>query len=121
MRKPLFVLILALGISACATPSQPPQQSNPIAANTASHEIAHQRFLPISPSPQFIQGVPWHGFFALDTQTGQLCRTTIFEFNKGGTDFNSVPTCFSLSQPSTVIYYDKQGNRIPKNDQLAIR
>jgi hypothetical protein len=41
-----------------------------------------------------MQGVPWHGFFALDTQTGQLCRTTIFELNK---DFDSsVPPCFSL-------------------------
>jgi hypothetical protein len=121
MRKPLSVLVLALGISGCATPTQPSQPSNPIAANATSHEITFQRFLPIGPSPQFIQGVPWHGFFALDTQTGQLCRTTIFEFTKGGTDFNSLPTCFSLSQPANVIYYDKQGNRLPKDDPLGIR
>jgi hypothetical protein len=111
MRKSLSVLVLVFGVSGCVAVAQ---QRNPSAADAESHEISNQRFLPISPSPQFIQGVPWHGFFALDTQTGQLCRTTIFEFTKGGTDFNSLPTCFSLSQEAA-------SQSPPKNDPLRIR
>jgi hypothetical protein len=44
------------------------------------------------------QGVPWHGFFALDTDTGQLCRTTILILSE---DYmSSVPTCYSLYEES---------------------
>ena len=31
--------------------------------------------LPIAPTDAMMQGIPWHGFFALDIETGQLCKT----------------------------------------------
>jgi hypothetical protein len=34
-----------------------------------------------------IQGVPWHGYFALDTKTGELCRTVSYDIvPKGSAD-----------------------------------
>lgn len=52
-----------------------------------------QRFLPVSPAEEN-RSVPWHAFFALDTQTGQLCRTTILVLNDNY--MAGVPTCYSL-------------------------
>jgi hypothetical protein len=41
------------------------------------------------------QGVPWHGYFALDTKTGTLCVTLEFkDFPKGVSEWaNGVPKC----------------------------
>jgi|SRR5579859_5191380 len=53
-----------------------------------------QRFLPLNAESQK-SGVPWSGFFALDSQTGQLCRTTSRQF---GNEFDQIPACLSLVQ-----------------------
>lgn len=58
-------------------------------------EVACQRFIPVTPDTNR-QGVPWSGFFALDTKTGQLCRTTSWEFNNPNWD--TLPTCYSLNE-----------------------
>jgi hypothetical protein len=36
--------------------------------------------------------IPWHGYFALDTKTGQLCRTTGY----GLQGFEGLPLCADL-------------------------
>jgi len=38
-----------------------------------------QRFTPIAPESVSNQGLPWHGFFALDTKTGELCTTVGYD------------------------------------------
>jgi hypothetical protein len=58
----------------------------------------YQRFLPIT-NPDTFGGparevIPWHGFFALDTKTGQLCRTTAY----GLQSFQGLPECVVLLQ-----------------------
>jgi hypothetical protein len=53
-----------------------------------------QRFLPLNAESQK-SGVPWSGFFALDSQTGQLCRTTSRQF---GNEFDQIPACLSIAQ-----------------------
>ncbi|HYA89707.1 MAG TPA: hypothetical protein VEF54_02665 [archaeon] len=56
-----------------------------------------QRFLPLNPSP-IIVNVPWSGFFALDSETGQMCRTSAIDIGKEY--MTTVPTCSSLYQAS---------------------
>jgi hypothetical protein len=82
MRKILCVAVLVVGLFGCS-------KRRPLT-------MPFQRFLPISPSPQMVQNSVWHGFFALDTQTGQLCRTT--KLDLAMPDFNSLPTWLSLVQ-----------------------
>jgi hypothetical protein len=51
---------------------------------------AVQRFVPVPPPQAGMMGVPWTGFFALDTQMGQLCLTTgIYIPEK----YERLPTC----------------------------
>ena len=38
-----------------------------------------QRFVPIPAGSVMTQGVPWNGFFALDTETGELCTTVRYD------------------------------------------
>ena len=38
-------------------------------------DVLIRRFLPVSAPPKDMIGVPWTGFFALDSRTGQLCVT----------------------------------------------
>jgi hypothetical protein len=83
MRKILCVAVLVVDLLGCSR-HRPPLS------------MPFQRFLPISPSPQMVQNSVWHGFFALDTQTGQLCRTT--KLDLAMPDFNALPTCLSLVQ-----------------------
>jgi hypothetical protein len=61
----------------------------------------YQRFLPIAPMTGSMMGVPWHGYFALDTKTGQLCKAMAWEFqgNKlSGFEgiVNGLPLCKDL-------------------------
>ena len=81
-------LILAAVVAAtllqvgCSTEkAAPPEKTTP---------GGYQRFVPV-PAPQSgMAGVPWTGFFALDTQVGQLCVTTgIYIPEK----FDRLPTC----------------------------
>jgi len=46
-------------------------------AGCINNSSASQRFVPVSslPASQGATNIPWTGFFALDTETGQLCRT----------------------------------------------
>jgi len=58
-----------------------------------------QRFVPISSDGFAIEGVPWHGYFALDTETGSLCRTVSLEhFPKGSADdlAHSILSCSDI-------------------------
>lgn len=51
---------------------------------------AVQRFVPLPPPQAGMMGVPWTGFFALDTQMGQLCLTTgVYIPEK----YERLPTC----------------------------
>ncbi len=52
-----------------------------------------QRFVPTN-AESAKEGVPWSGFFALDTQTGQLCRTADWQLQD---KWKALPTCLSLS------------------------
>lgn len=64
--------------------------SKPAVQPEKAKVAAYQRFVPV-PAPQTgMAGVPWTGFFALDTQIGQLCLTTgVYIPEK----FNGLPTC----------------------------
>lgn len=55
--------------------------------------IPYQRFVPV-PAPQAgMMGVPWTGYFALDTKTGQLCLTSDFYAPEA---FKKLPNCMVL-------------------------
>jgi len=64
----------------------------------------YQRFLPLPPSSGGIDtGAFWHGNFAVDTKTGQLCRSWQWSINGGdlhGNEFatalSALPTCNDL-------------------------
>ncbi len=56
------------------------------------------RFVPITPYNEGrmpVVGIPWHGFFALDTKTGSLCRTMNKEFPQSEWA-NRIPLCIDL-------------------------
>jgi len=67
----------------------PPAQSTP----QPQKPPPSQRFVPVQRQPENVQGVPWSGFFALDTKTGQLCRT--YETPKP-TDWDGIVLCKQL-------------------------
>ena len=50
----------------------------------------YQRFVPLPPPQAQMVGIPWTGFFALDTQLGQLCRTSGLY---GPKSYSALPTC----------------------------
>jgi hypothetical protein len=57
----------------------------------------YQRFVPIPAVSGIVEGVPWHGFFALDTKTGALCSTVKDRVFKGSSEWaNDVPNCSQL-------------------------
>jgi hypothetical protein len=89
------VLLLQQGGCYESKPSTPPAVVSP-------KPVYSQRFLPV-PSPQTgMFGVPWTGYFALDTQTGQLCRTWDWGYIGNGkkvNDLDQLPTCLSLYSP----------------------
>jgi hypothetical protein len=60
----------------------------------------YQRFVPIAPESVMAEGIPWHGFFALDTKTGSLCRTVMLKtFPKGPSDWaNDILSCYDVLQ-----------------------
>jgi len=62
----------------------------------ASKNVAtpSRRFVPV-PAPQSgMVGVPWTGYFALDTKTGQLCLTSDKHVPP---NFEDLPTCLVLT------------------------
>jgi hypothetical protein len=96
--KHLLIIGAAMLIAGCTTTKK---STSPVEAQATPFE----RFLPLNAESQK-SGVPWAGFFALDTQTGQLCRTTTRQF---GNEFDQLPTCTSLAQgkpaPGGVKYF----------------
>jgi len=60
---------------------------------------AYQRFVPIVPAPSGYapMRVPWHGFFALDTKTGTLCRTVDRAFPSDSAWANELALCTTLT------------------------
>jgi hypothetical protein len=63
-------------------------QSSPAPAPKSNSP--YQRFVPV-PAPQAgMMGVPWTGYFALDTKTGQLCLTSDKHVPE---NFGDLPTC----------------------------
>ena len=80
----VLVAIILLGLTACNPAADKPPR--------------YQRFVPIAADivggSAIREGVPWHGFFALDTKTGQLCRTTGYALQ----GFQGLPECIQLYQ-----------------------
>ena len=97
-----FTALLLLSVSGCSALDQ----QKPATTPEPKVQTVCQRFVPVSPSSGLAQGVPWHGFFALDTQTGQLCRTTDFEFSSSRIDWNTLPACTLLLDPPRTIMFD---------------
>jgi hypothetical protein len=63
------LLLLCLALDGCGDMSVDKKQpAQPI-------KQPYQRFIPIHREPSNLTGVPWSGAFALDTKTGDLCRT----------------------------------------------
>ena len=50
-------------------------QTSPPPPPQSAETQPYQRFIPVARQPENVDGVPWSGAFALDTMTGQLCRT----------------------------------------------
>lgn len=87
LRTPTAIFILLL--SGCSTAPSPAKQPD-----KSAHEVNFQRFVPISPSST--AGVPWNGFLALDTETGELCKTVNVKLTP---PFDDLPLCWTtLSQ-----------------------
>lgn len=59
----------------------------------AAPKQAYQRFVPLEGNPLHMVGVPWQGFFALDTKTGMLCQTVGMEFTGDAKWAGEIPTC----------------------------
>lgn len=89
MRIPLLatVLVLALLVGCEDKPI------NPVPTNKQTPK--YQRFLPI-PAAAFasMPSPPWHAYMALDTKTGQLCRTASVKFDNKVWD--GTPECIDL-------------------------
>ena len=89
---------LVLGIGGCDELSQKSNQAQEVKKPESLEPVAQNgRFAPITPynegrMPQV--GIPWHGFFALDTKTGALCRTLDRQFPQDWA--NTLPLCMEL-------------------------
>ncbi len=83
----LASMVLLLQTNSC-------QRSQAPTADASQKPIPYQRFVPV-PSPQAgMIGVPWTGYFALDTKTGQLCLTSDKHVPQG---FEDLPTCIVVT------------------------
>jgi len=104
--KNLICVGLVVLTAGCAAPSQQtPVATEDAAVNALIQKHKNedskkscQRFVLIGPPESNRTGIPWHGFFALDTETGQLCRTSPHELNA---EYQRLPTCVSLSQATS--------------------
>lgn len=54
---------------------------------------SYQRFVPIPANTS--EGIPWNGYFALDTKTGQVCWTVPAPHPP--TQFGTLPNCVDLA------------------------
>jgi hypothetical protein len=88
MKFPTFyIAALAISLTLLGCSPAQPQNQPPM--------LPYQRFVPIAPESVMAEGIPWHGFFALDTKTGTLCVTLeTKDFPKGAAEWaNNVPKC----------------------------
>jgi len=83
--------VLAIGIAMTGCESQ---------STTPPAKPHYQRFVPIPTDGFFTEGIPWHGYFALDTKTGTLCSTIKdrlmtrkLNFTGASEWANGVPSC----------------------------
>lgn len=90
MRLLIVTTILLLGLQAC----NPVKQAEPV----VNSEPCYQRFIPIaSPTPLFAGMQPAN--FALDTSTGQLCKTWDWvSVGSPRSEVNGLPECRTLAQ-----------------------
>jgi|SRR5579862_3668996 len=81
MGRILALLVATLTLASCeqrgstGAPKQGDALDRLAAQAAPPKEYSCQRFIPVPRQPENVTGVPWSGAFALDTQTGQLCRT----------------------------------------------
>lgn len=88
MKSARFVAlsVIVAALAGCDT-SQPQMQNQPLA------KPHYQRFVPIPAAGFFTEGIPWNGYFALDTKTGALCKTMKRDFSGPAQWANDVPNC----------------------------
>jgi hypothetical protein len=94
MNSPTVCLALAIAIILTGCDSSQPQSTAPPA------KPHYQRFMPIPADGFFTQGIPWHGYFALDTKTGMLCKTIVFPKDMPQWT-NDVPSCSGIAARDT--------------------
>lgn len=90
--KLIFALMFIAMLAGCHS-AQPHNQASP--------PTLYQRFLPIAAESAPTEGIPWHGFFALDTKTGELCTTVSYNIlPKGRADdlAHSLLSCSNILQ-----------------------
>jgi hypothetical protein len=73
-RMPLILLLAISWLCGCDQSQPPPHVLAPAVASVPK-QVDYQRFIPVPRQPESLRGVPWSGALALDTMTGQLCRT----------------------------------------------
>ena len=74
MNALLSSLLLFFALASCGQAPHPATVQQPSTGSQPRRDIPYQRFVPASQQGNVV-GVPWAGFFALDTKTGQLCLT----------------------------------------------
>ncbi len=90
--KLISVLMFIAMLAGCYS-AQPQNQAPP--------PKQYQRFLPIAAESALTEGVPWHGFFALDSKTGELYTTVSYNIlPKGRADdlAHSLLSCSNILQ-----------------------
>jgi hypothetical protein len=87
MKKMFFVACIYLTLSGCGTITSDRSETN-----------GFQRFLPIAPTATNVIGVPWHGYLALDSKTGLLCKTVSIQFGENTVRdvIHNLPECSAL-------------------------
>jgi hypothetical protein len=81
---PLILATVLLQQTGCDQPAQAPKSAAP-------DQTHYQRFIPVPPETG-LTGVPWSGDVALDTMTGQLCKTHDLYIKS----LESIPLCYHL-------------------------
>jgi hypothetical protein len=89
MKKAITLLVVVVFLVGCSEMLETRKQ----AAVQAQAPTHFKRFVPVPLDGR--QGLPWSGFFALDTETGQLCRTSNFVL-EGDAGWMTIPTCVDL-------------------------
>src|SRR5262249_44579208 len=87
------LLTLTLCMSGCSSMGWIARASDPKAVSAPNMMSKTQRFVPVT--TQNLPGMPWVGSFALDTQTGQLCKTHSID-NTNAAWAVSLPLCIDL-------------------------